>query len=433
MSHRVQYSSSAISSSGDEHGNEDAAQLCINGIPPAANEGAQPVFMPLATVVCTDGTTYDSFAAYVASMPPKNCHVVPDERFQRFVYLLNGDGIADGSLAQLKRDREKLFNTKELGAKAQDGSRFSFGPWELHQCVDMCSGESIQRPKRLNTYKGGKQAMVSSSECEAVIRKVHILGGQKGQERTWKDIAHAYDGIPQELVKMYVKSCPCTAARPGRAAKRKRAGTTMWAPSAWFRVDADLIDMTEQPTRSEGKRYQYILQIIDQKTLFTLLAPLQTKTAAEVSKHLYHCFAEHGVPQVLHTDNGGEFTGTVLVMELRRFFSSLKITTGASRKPWVQGCVVQAHNAVYSYLHHLRSFHGDDAFNWAELLPSVAYMHNTTVQTHKSESPMFQRDGRDNRFANADSLLTDEVLHEDEYCRGFDASFGASCLQQQQQ
>ena len=46
---------------------------------------------------------------------------------------------------------------------------------------------------------------------------------------------------------------------------------------------------------------------------------------------------------------------------------------------------------------------------------------------------MFQRDGRDNRFANADSLLTDEVLHEDEYCRGFDASFGASCLQQQQQ
>jgi len=206
----------------------------------------------------------------------------------------------------------------------------------------------------------------------------------------------------------------------------------MWAPSAWFRVEADLIDMTEQAKRSEGKTYQYILQIIDQKTLFTLLAPLQTKTAAEVSKQLYRWFAEHGVPQVLHTDNGGEFTGTVLVSELHRYFPSLKITTGASRKPWVQGCVEQAHNAVYSYLHHLRSFHGD-GFNWAELLPSVTYMHNTAVQTHKSESPLFQRDGRDNRLANADSLLTDEVLHEDEYRRRFDASFGASCLQQQQQ
>jgi hypothetical protein len=325
-----------------------------------------------------------------------------------------------------------LFNSKELGAKTPDGTRFPFGHWELHQCVDMCSGGSIQRPKRENTYKGGKQAMVSSSECEAVIRKVHVLGGHKGQERTWKDIAHAYHGILQELVKVYVKSCPCTAARAGRAAKRKRAGTAMWAPSAWFRVEADLIDMTEQPTRSEGKTYQYILQIIDQKTLFTLLAPLQTKTAAEVSKHLYRWFAEHGVPQVLHTDNGGEFTGTVLVTELRRYFPSLKITTGASRKPWVQRSVEQAHNAVYSYLHHLRSFHGD-GFNWAELLPSVTYMHNTAVQTHKSESPMFQRDGRDNRFANADSLLTDEVLHEDEYRRRFDAPFGAACLQEQQQ
>jgi hypothetical protein len=137
------------------------------------------------------------------------------------------------------------------------------------------------------------------------------------------------------------------------------------------------------------------------------------------------------VPQVLHTDNGGESTGTVPVTELWCYFPSLKITTDASRKPWVQGWVEQAHNAVSSYLHHLRSFHGD-GFNWADLLPSVRYMHNTAVQTHKSESPMFQRDGRDNRFANADLLLTDEVLHEDEYRKRFDASFGASCLQQQQ-
>ena len=69
----------------------------------------------------------------------------------------------------------------------------------------------------------------------------------------------------------------------------------MWAPSAWFRVEADLIDMTDQPSLSEGKVCAYILQIIDQKTLFTLLAPLETKTAREVSMHLYRWFAEHAV------------------------------------------------------------------------------------------------------------------------------------------
>jgi len=265
--------------------------------------------------------------------------------------------------------------------------------------------------------------MVPASECEAVIHKVHTRGEHKGQERTWKDIAGAYHGISQDLVKAYVKNCSCTSARAGRAAKRKRACTAMWAPSAWFRVEAELIDMTDEPSMSEGKVYAYILQIIDQKTLFTLLAPLGTKTAREVSKHLYRLFAEHDVPQVLHTDNGGEFTGIVLVSELRRFFPSLRITTGASRKPWDQGCVEQAHNAVYAYLHHLRIYHGEN-FNWAELLPNVAYMHNTAVQTHKSESPMFQRDGCDNRLVNSDILATDAIIPEDEFRQRFDSEFG---------
>jgi hypothetical protein len=54
-------------------------------------------------------------------------------------------------------------------------------------------------------------------------------------------------------------------------------------------------------------------------------------------------------------------------------------------------------------------------FNWAELLPSVSYMHSTAVQTHESESPMFQRDGRYNRLVNADTLSTDAIIPEGEY------------------
>jgi hypothetical protein len=382
----------------------------------------QSFFSPLQSVVGFNGTVHGSFDAYIASLPPKTNQFISDERFQRFVCILKGDDLETDN-AQLKRDREKLFNTKELGPKAQNGTRFPYGKWEVQPCVDTRTGESIDRPKRENTYKGGKQAMVPASECEAVIHKVHTLGGHKGQERTWKDIVGSYHGIPQDLVKAYVKNCSCTSARTGRAWKRKRAGTAMWAPSAWFRVEADLIDMTYQPSVSEGKVCTYILQIIDQKTLFTLLAPLETKTAREVSKHLYRWFAEHGVPQVLHTDNGGEFTGTILVTELRRFFPSLRITTGASRKPWVQGCVEQAHNAGYTYLHHLWIYHGE-IFNWAELLPSVAYMHNTAVQTHKSKSPLFQRGGRDSRLVNADTLAADAITPEDECRRRFDPEFG---------
>jgi hypothetical protein len=127
---------------------------------------------------------------------------------------------------------------------------------------------------------------------------------------------------------------------------------------------------------------------------------------------------------VLHTDNGREFTGTVLVKELQRLFPSLRIITGASLKQRVRGCVEQAHNAVYSYLHPIMSFHGD-SFNWVQLLPSITYMYNTAVQAHKFESSIFQQDGRVSRLFDADMLVSDEVLHEDEYRRRFDASVGA--------
>lgn len=43
---------------------------------------------------------------------------------------------------------------------------------------------------------------------------------------------------------------------------------------------------------------------------------------------------------------------------------------------------------------------------------------------------MFQRDGRDNRLVNADTLVTDDVHLEDEYRRRFDPDFGIRTVQQ---
>ena len=85
MPHRVQ-SSSNDSISEDDNSNVNA--LCINSTQVAANGSKDTAFMPLAPVVGTDDASYESFDAYIACMPPKNCHVVPDERFKRFVRVL---------------------------------------------------------------------------------------------------------------------------------------------------------------------------------------------------------------------------------------------------------------------------------------------------------------------------------------------------------
>ena len=140
MPHRLQSISS--SSSEDEYSNEE--KLCIERTQAAAGR-ERTEFMPLAPVVGTDGASYESFEAYIASLPAKNCHVVPDERFKRFVRLLRGDSTASDDPVQLKRDREKLFNTKELGPKAPDGTCFPFGAISLFQVLFGCSVVGVHR------------------------------------------------------------------------------------------------------------------------------------------------------------------------------------------------------------------------------------------------------------------------------------------------
>jgi len=52
------------------------------------------------------------------------------------------------------------------------------------------------------------------------------------------------------------------------------------------------------------------------------------------------------------------------------------------------------------------------------LCPTSSAGSITAVQTRKMESPMHQRNGRDNRLVNADAVATDRIIREDAYqCR----------------
>ena len=52
-------------------------------------------------------------------------------------------------------------------------------------------------------------------------------------------------------------------------------------------------------------------------------------------------------------------------------------------------------------------------------------------QKHRTELPIFQRDGRVNRLVNIDTLASDDIIPEDEYRRRFDLDFGTRPEQQE--
>jgi len=109
-------------------------------------------FTPLARVVDTEGNVYRHFGDYMNSLPTRYSHIIPDARFGRFVSILRGEAQPDK--AQERRDRERLFNAKELGPKLEDGSHVPHGRWALYNDFCVRTGQPKARPKRRNNYTG---------------------------------------------------------------------------------------------------------------------------------------------------------------------------------------------------------------------------------------------------------------------------------------
>jgi transposase InsO family protein len=58
--------------------------------------------------------------------------------------------------------------------------------------------------------------------------------------------------------------------------------------------------------------YCQLLTVIDHFSNFGFAYPLRSKRADEVAGHLYSLFNVFGPPQLLHSDNGGEFVNHII-------------------------------------------------------------------------------------------------------------------------
>lgn len=72
-------------------------------------------------------------------------------------------------------------------------------------------------------------------------------------------------------------------------------------------VQVDLVDLSNQRVEYRGKVFRYVLSMMDVFSRFHWLYPLQRKFSREVASQLFKIFSEHGPPDRLQSDNGGEF------------------------------------------------------------------------------------------------------------------------------
>ena len=103
-------------------------------------------------------------------------------------------------------------------------------------------------------------------------------------------------------------------------------------------VQIDLIDMRHRPDCT----YKWIGHYMDYWSKIHILFPLRRKSAAEVALHLQnHVFIYLGTPNILNSDNEGEFVNYIVESLVREWPGEVTIVNGRPQNPTCQGLIEQ--------------------------------------------------------------------------------------------
>ena len=116
--------------------------------------------------------------------------------------------------------------------------------------------------------------------------------------------------------------------------------------------------------------FKWIGHFIDHFSKYHVLFPLRTKEASEVAENLInHVFRYFGLPYILQSDNGKEFTAKVIEEVVQRWPGRCVIVRGRPYHPQSQGCVEKGHTSVKSMICTRRVDNGSG--HWASWLGSI--------------------------------------------------------------
>lgn len=149
-----------------------------------------------------------------------------------------------------------------------------------------------------------------------------------------KDLNKKYANIGRESVELFKSMCIECMKKRKRVATKGVVVRPIISNANGSRSQVDLIDMQSMPSGS----MKWIMMYQDHLTKWCVIRAITSKRAAEVAYHLCDIFLLFGAPAILQSDNGAEFTATV-VTELKLMWPDLMLVHGKPRHPQSQGSV----------------------------------------------------------------------------------------------
>ena len=184
-----------------------------------------------------------------------------------------------------------------------------------------------------------------------MLTKIHNDLEHPGMRVFWVEVSRRYSGIPQAITELYIKQC--TLCSTHKSKYKQSPSRPIVSTNFLTRVQVDLTYMGSIPDGG----YKWICHARDHFTKFSWTSPLKSKRPSEVAKTLYNIFIVFGAPLILQTDNGTEFTSSIIA-ELMSLWPLTKIIRGRPRHPQSQGAVERANAILKKKLAKWMEFNG---------------------------------------------------------------------------
>lgn len=233
------------------------------------------------------------------------------------------------------------------------------------------------------------------SHIRAVLTAWHR---QNGHERDcFDEVKKQFYNIRREDCYLFARYCS-TCLEESSCKINKLPLKPIVTVLARQRYTLDLTDMIyyQEQLKKNGKGYfrdgkgwklatqfRYIAHMIDHATRFAWAAALRRKDQSEVESFVNTVWAMHGKPELLHTDNGGEFKNITLTGLCRDW--GVFIVRGKPYTPRVQGMIERANRSLKKCIRCL--MRDGDTIDWTHVLPMAVSKRNHRRHSSTKQIP----------------------------------------------
>ena len=233
-----------------------------------------------------------------------------------------------------------------------------------------------------DTWSTVNQIVLPSTVRKDVIGLAHDgLAGHLGEKKTYKKILNDFfwPGMKKQ-VHNYVKNCHVcqVVGKPNKVIPPAPLHPIPVVSDPFEKIVVDCVG----PLPKTKKGNQYLLTVMCSAIRYPEAFPLRDIKAKHIVKHLLQLFTRVGIPKILQTDQGSNFTSELMTQVMKELNVSKQIST--AYRPQTQGCLERFHQTFKSML---KKFCIETSKDWDEDIDFLLFAVRECPQESLGYSP----------------------------------------------